>query len=75
MGQQRVTPDELRRYVGQRVTMHLDPDALGGPTVTGRVTSVLEAADGLVVFVQPDGGAPDTRQSYHSHHVVGIAPA
>ncbi len=42
--------------------------------VTGRVLGVLDAADGLVVTVQPDGAPPGTRQTYHYHYIVAIRP-
>ena len=50
------------------------PGAPGGPTITGRVLGVLDALDGAVVTVEPDG-APGTRQTIHYHHIVAIAPA
>ena len=68
------TADEIRRLVGKRATLQLAPEAPGGPTVTGRVLGVLDAADGLVVTVEPDGAPPGTRQTYHYHHIVAIRP-
>jgi len=68
------TADEIRRLVGKRAALQLAPEAAGVPTTTGRIVGVLEAADGLVVTVEPDGAPPGTRQTYHYHHIVAIRP-
>jgi hypothetical protein len=70
-----VQPDEIRRYVGQRVTLRLAPQATGAPTVTGRIAGAVSAADGLVVTVEPDGAVPAPRVTIHYHHIESIAPA
>ena len=70
-----VKADEVRRFVGQRVTLQLAPQATGAPTVTGRITGATPAADGLVVTIEPDGGVPSPRATYHYHHILSIAPA
>ncbi len=67
-----VTADEIRRFVGQRVTLGLAAGAPGGPKVTGRLAGVLNALDGLVVSLVPDGGPPEGRLSVHYHHIVSI---
>ena len=68
-------PDEILRYVGQRVVLTLSPQATGGPTVTGRIAGTISAADGLVVTVEPDGAIPAPRVTYHYHYIVSIAAA
>jgi hypothetical protein len=67
--------DELRRAVGQRVTLELSPQVAGRPEVTGRVLGVLEALDGLSVVIEPDGAAPGASQTYHYHYVLAVKPA
>lgn len=57
----------MRRLVGRRVSLTLTPPG-GGATVSGRVTGSLESADGLVVFVEPDG-EPGGRVTVHHQHV------
>ncbi len=70
-----VTADEIKQFVGRRVTLELTPDAPRGPAVTGRILGVLNAADGLVVTVEPDGFPPGTRQTYHYHYITTIKAA
>jgi hypothetical protein len=60
--------------MGRRVTLHLAADAPGAPTVTGRVMGTIEAADGLVVSVEPDG-APGKRVTVHYQHILKASPA
>jgi len=69
-----MTPQEIRRHVGQRVTLQLSPQAPGEPTVTGRLVGALEAADGLVITLEPDGAPPGVRFTYHYHHIVAVLP-
>jgi hypothetical protein len=66
--------DNIRGLKGQVVTFQLLPDAPGAPSVTGRVLGTIEAADGLVVTVEPNG-APGERLTVHQHHVVSATPA
>lgn len=68
-----LTRDELKRLVGQTVTLRLTPQAPGGPTITGKVLGFLEAADGLVVTLEPTG-APGTRVTYHYHYILAVEP-
>ncbi len=69
-----VSADEIRGLVGQRVTLRLAPGTSGGGrTATGRVVGVLEALDGLVVSLVPDGGPPEGRLTVHYHDIVSIA--
>jgi hypothetical protein len=70
-----MTPEEIRRHVGKRVTMRLAPGAPGGPIITGRLVGTLEAADGTVVYVEPEGSTPGARLSVHYHHIVTLTPA
>jgi hypothetical protein len=66
--------DDIRGLKGQIVTLRLLPDAPGAPAVTGRVLGTIEAADGLVVTVEPYG-APGKRLTVHEHHIVSATPA
>ena len=65
---------DIRGLKGQIVTLQLLPDAPGAPVVTGRVLGTIEAADGLVVTVEPSG-APGKRLTVHEHHIVSATPA
>ena len=69
------TRAELQALVGKRVTLELSPHASAGPRVTGLLLGVIEAADGLVVSIRPDGAAPDTRATFHYHHITAAKPA
>ncbi len=66
--------EDIRGLKGQIVTFRLLPDAPGAPVVTGRVLGTIEAADGLVVTVEPNG-APGKRLTVHQHHIVSATPA
>jgi hypothetical protein len=65
--------DDIRGLKGQIVTLQLLPDAPGAPVVTGRLLGTIEAADGLVVTVEPNG-APGKRLTVHDHHIVSATP-
>ncbi len=67
-----VTADELRRLKGERVTLQLAPEAGGLPSVTGRIASTIEAADGLVVVVEREGPQPGKRLNVHYHHIRSV---
>ncbi len=69
-----VHADEIRGLKGQRATLQLAADAPGAPTVTGRILGTIEAADGLVVTVEPDS-APGKRVTVHYHHILKASPA
>jgi hypothetical protein len=66
--------NDIRGLKGQIVTFQLLPDAPGAPVVTGRVLGTIEAADGLVVTVEPNG-ALGKRLTVHEHHIVSATPA
>jgi hypothetical protein len=66
--------DDIRALKGKLVTFQLLPDAPGSPSVTGRVLGTIEAIDGLVVTVEPNG-APGKRLTMHQHHIVSATPA
>ncbi len=70
-----VTQHEIRQFAGQRVTLQLAPQAPGGPTLTGRIVGVLDALDGLVVTVEPEGAPSGTRLTVHYHHIIAVTPA
>ena len=65
------TADELRKLKGQWVRVQLAPDAPGGPVVTGRVMGIVEAADGMLVTVEPDGRL-GRRLTIHDHHIIAL---
>jgi hypothetical protein len=69
-----VSAADIRGLTGRRVTLHLAADAPGAPTVTGRVMGTIEAADGLVVSLEPDG-APGKRVTVHYQHILKASPA
>jgi hypothetical protein len=66
--------DEIRGLKGKIVTFRLLPDAPGAPVVTGRVLGTIEAADGLVVTVEPNS-SPGKRATIHHQHIVSATPA
>lgn len=69
-----MTRDEVRRYVGQHVTLALTAQAPGGPTVTGRIEGVLDAIDGMLVTVIPDA-SPGEPRTIHYHYIEAITRA
>lgn len=66
--------DDIRGLKGKIVTFQLHPNAPGAPSVTGRILGMIEAADGLVLTVEPNG-APGKRLTVHEQHIVSTAPA
>jgi hypothetical protein len=64
------TAEEIRALEGAEVAIRLAPQA-GGQSVEGRVVGTLEAADGLVVFVEPRDD-PGGRLSYNYQHIATI---
>jgi hypothetical protein len=62
------TPDSLKALIGKRVALDLSP-AADSALVRGKLLGTIDAADGLVLIVEPDE-APGTRRSVHSHHVT-----
>lgn len=70
-----MTPEEIKRHVGKRVTLTLLPEAHGRSTVSGRLVGTLDAADGLVVQIEPEGSAPGARLTVHYHHIITLVPA
>jgi len=66
--------EDIRGLKGKVVIFELLPDAPGAPSVTGRVLGTIEAADGLVVTVEPNG-ALGKRLTMHQHHIVSATPA
>ncbi len=70
----RLNVEEIRGLKGQLVTFRLLPGAPGAPVVTGRVLGMIEAADGLVVTVEPQD-APGKRLTVHHHHIGSATPA
>lgn len=69
-----VKPEEITRYVGQWVTVQLSSKARCGPAVTGRLVGTLDAADGLVVHIEPEGSKGGGLLTLHYHHIVSIMP-
>jgi hypothetical protein len=66
--------EQIRGLKGQTVTLQLLPDAPGAPVVTGRVLGMLEAADGLVLTVEPNG-SPGKRVTVHHQHITSATLA
>ena len=66
--------EDIRGLKGKIVSFQLAPDAPGAPSVTGRVLGTIEAADGLVVTVEPSG-SPGKRLTMHEHHITSATPA
>lgn len=64
----------IREAVGKRVRLELTPQAVGGPTRTGQIVGVLDAADGMVVTFAPDD-SPGKRVTYHAHYIRAVHPA
>ena len=62
-----MTPEELKALVGRRVAFELDP-AAGERALSARVLGTIDAADGLVLVLEPES-IPGSRRSIHSHHV------
>jgi hypothetical protein len=69
-----MTNQEIRQAVGKRVRLELAPQAVGGPTRTGRIVGTLDAADGMVVTFAPED-APGSQVTYHAHYIRAIHPA
>jgi hypothetical protein len=69
-----VNANDIRGLKGRRATLQLAADAPGAPTVTGRILGTIEAADGLVVAVEPDG-APGKQVTVHYQHILKASPA
>lgn len=68
-------PEEIKPHVGKRVTLKLTPGAPGAPAVTGNLVGTIDAADGLIVYVEPEGSKPGAVLSVHYHYIVSITPA
>ena len=66
--------EDFRGLKGKTMTFRLLPGAPGGPVVTGRVLGTIEAADGLVVTVEPKD-APGKRLTVHYQHIASATPA
>ncbi|HKA11995.1 MAG TPA: hypothetical protein VKI99_16165 [Candidatus Dormibacteraeota bacterium] len=64
------TADEIRALKGEDVSVRLAPQA-GGEVVEGRLVGTLEADDGLVVVIQPEGD-PTRRFSCNYQHIVAV---
>jgi len=58
----------LKVLAGQRVVLDLT-SAADGALARGKLLGTIDAADGLVLIVEPDE-APGTRRSVQSHHVT-----
>ncbi|TMG46829.1 MAG: hypothetical protein E6H91_11170 [Chloroflexi bacterium] len=60
--------DSFKALVGKRVVLDLTSTA-DSAVARGKLLGTIDAADGLVLIVEPDE-APGTRRSVHSHHVT-----
>lgn len=66
--------DDIRALKGKTATFQLLPGAPGAPVATGRVLGMIEAADGLVVTIEPKD-APGKRLTIHYQHIASATPA
>ena len=64
------TVEEIEALKGSDVAVQLTTSA-GGHVLQGRVVGTLDAADGLVVFIEP-AGEPGGRLSYNYQHIATI---
>lgn len=64
------TTTEIQELQGAEVAVRLVPEA-GGELVEGRLVGTLDAADGMVVVVEPRS-APDRRFSCNYQHIATI---
>ena len=62
------TRESLKALVGKRVILDLT-SAADSALARGKLLGTIDAADGLVLIIEPDE-APGTRRSVHSHHVT-----
>jgi hypothetical protein len=67
------TIDEIRALEGGPVRVRLSPQA-GGDQIQGRLVGTLDAADGMVVFIEPSD-AQGRKLSYNYQHIVSIERA
>jgi hypothetical protein len=67
------TTEEIRALTGAEVVVRLRPEA-GGELVEGRLVGTLDAADGMVVVVQPKAD-PDRRFSCNYQHIASMEKA
>ena len=65
------TVEEIQALQGADVSVRLT-DVAGGHAVAGRLVGTLDAADGLVVFIEPTD-EPGGRLSYNYQHIADIA--
>ena len=64
---------EMRELKGRTVTLRLN-QAGGGGSVKGRLVGTLDAADGMVIFVEPPD-EPGRRITCHHQHVEAVEVA
>lgn len=64
------TVEEIKSLQGSEVVVRLTP-AAGGHSLDGRVVGTLDAADGLVVFIEP-ASEPGRQVSYNYQHIDTI---
>jgi hypothetical protein len=64
------TVEEIQALRGADVAVQLTPSG-GGQAIEGRVVGTLDAADGLVVIIEP-ASEPDKRLSYNYQHIATI---
>jgi hypothetical protein len=64
------TVAEIKSLEGADVALQL-VEVAGGDALEGRVVGTLDAADGLVVFIEP-AAEPGGRRSYNYQHIAAI---
>lgn len=73
MEMSRPTVEEIRALGGGAVRVRLSSQA-GGDQIEGRLVGTLDAADGMVVFIEPRD-AQGRKLSYNYQHIVSIERA
>ncbi len=64
------TLEEIQALKGADVTLQLASSA-GGHALEGRIVGTLDAADGMVVFIEP-ADKPGSQLSYNYQHIATI---
>ncbi len=67
------TPQEIKSYIGRKVRLELSPGSPLGEELAGTLVGTIDAADGLVAMLEPEG-RPGTRISCHYHYIGSIVP-
>ncbi len=66
-------PQEIKSFVGRKVRLELSPGSPLGESLVGTLVGTIDAADGLVAVLEPEG-RPGARVSCHYHYIRAIRP-